>query len=47
MTDIEEKLPDEAPEAPDAEPESIEEKDRAREVIGALRDAIRYHNYRY
>jgi DNA ligase (NAD+) len=32
---------------PEVSPESISSKDRAREAIDKLRDAIRYHNYRY
>ncbi len=32
---------------PEVEPEEIEEESKAEEAIDALREAIRYHNYRY
>jgi DNA ligase (NAD+) len=32
---------------PDVDVESIETKGEAREAVAALREAIRYHNYRY
>ena len=35
------------PKPPDISVEEIERRDAAREAVERLRDAIRYHNYRY
>jgi DNA ligase (NAD+) len=40
------KGPDEG-ERPEVTPESIESKEEAKSAIDKLREAIRYHNYRY